>query len=177
MGFLDRKSKSPYDNRLKELKKEAELVREDIRALSKAVRKPEEFEGLPKLKSSRYQADAVPPPSRKDPVKVPTEPPPRVTTGAEKPGDLFGWAGGGGQQGQGAAPAGYGRGAEAAQADAQRQRAGSKDERFANYFSSGNFLGASKPLKQEKNVQRNKAIFMVVIVVLVAFSVFRLMFR
>lgn len=176
MGFLDRKKQSEYERRLKDLKKEAELVRGDIRALSKAVRKPEEFEGLPKLKSTRFQRDAVPAPSRKDPVKVPNEPPPRVTTGAEKPGDLFGWAGAAGQSEQGSPMAGHGRG-DLAQAEAQRQRAAAKDERFANYFSSGNFLGGTKPMKQEKNVQRNKAVFMVVIVILVAFSVFRLMFR
>jgi len=176
MGLLDRKSKSPYERRLKELKKEAELVRDDIRALNKAVRKPEEFEGIPKLKSSRFQRDAVPAPSRKDPVKAEPEPP-RVMTGAEKPSDLFGWAGSSNAgAADGAPPPGYGR-AEQAQAEAQRQRAASKDERFANYFSSGGFLGGAKPLKVEKNVQRNKAIFMVVIVILAAFTVFRLMFR
>jgi hypothetical protein len=57
-----------------------------------------------------------------------------------------------------------------------KNRAVMKDQRFANYFSSGNFLGG-RPMKQEKSVQRNKAVFMIVVVIVVAFSVFRLVVK
>ena len=47
-----------------------------------------------------------------------------------------------------------------------KNKAVMKDQRFANYFSSGNFLGG-RPMKQEKSVQRNKAVFMIVVVIVV----------
>ena len=47
------------------------------------------------------------------------------------------------------------------------------DRRFFNFFARGSFEG-SLPLRQEKRVQRNKAIFMLAVVAVVAFVVFKL---
>lgn len=51
----------------------------------------------------------------------------------------------------------------------------SEPERFANYFSSGSF-GKTRPLGYEKRLQRNKAIFMVIFVVIVAYVMYRVFF-
>ena len=176
MGSLTGKNSS-LERRLKELKKESELVREDIKALSKAVKNPEEVR-LPRLKSSRHEDRRVPPPTRKDPVvatqetsRLPAEP-----TGAR--GELFDWAPRAEQmerQSAGQPPKVIGQSLPEAPSGPKNASV-MKDQRFANYFSSGNFLG-SRPMKQEKSVQRNKAVFMIVVVVLVAFSVFRLVFK
>lgn len=48
-------------------------------------------------------------------------------------------------------------------------------ERFANYFANGSF-GKARPMGRERQVMRNKAIFMVVVVALVAFLLYRLVF-
>ena len=47
------------------------------------------------------------------------------------------------------------------------------DNRLAKYLASGSFMD-TRPLRQEKSVQRNKAIFMVLFVVMVAYVVMRL---
>ena len=52
------------------------------------------------------------------------------------------------------------------------QRPARDDERFASYLSG--HMMSSGPLRQEQSVQRNKAIFMIVFVLIVAFVVVRL---
>jgi hypothetical protein len=181
MGPLTGK-KSLLERRLKELKKESELVRDDIKALSKAVKNPDEVTVLPRLKSQRHEDRRVPAPTRKDPVSTPREPPkPEVTpgpapTGAK--GELFDWAPRAEQlsrQASGLPPKVIGQSLPEP-SSGPKNKAVMKDQRFANYFSSGNFLG-SRPMKQEKSVQRNKAVFMIVVVIVVAFSVFRLVVK
>lgn len=55
------------------------------------------------------------------------------------------------------------------------RRAAPEDGRFTKYFASGSF-GKSRPLGHEKRLQRNKAIFMVIFVILVGSVVYRLFF-
>ncbi len=185
MGSLTGK-KSTLERRLKELKKESELVRDDIKALSKAVKNPEDV-SLPRLKSLKYEDRRVPPPTRKDPVlssreqAVPEpkpEPKPEPRPAGIK-GELFEWAPRAEQmerEAAGSPPKVFGQALPDSSA-VPRNKAVMKDQRFANYFSSGNFLGGQRPMKQEKSVQRNKAVFMLVVVIIVAFSVFRLIFK
>ncbi len=47
------------------------------------------------------------------------------------------------------------------------------DHKFASYLTSGSFIPAS-PLREDRSVQKNKAIFMIVIVGVVAFVVYSL---
>ena len=178
MGSLTGK-KSLLERRLKELKKESELVRDDIKALSKAVKNPDEV-NLPRLKSLRHEDRRVPPPTRKDPVLTPREPPKPEARPEPKPagagGELFDWAPRAekmDRQASGMPPKVIGQSLPEP-SGGPKNKAVMKDQRFANYFSSGNFLGG-RPMKQEKSVQRNKAVFMVVVVIVVAFSVFRLL--
>ena len=175
--------KTALERRLKELKKESELVREDIKAFSKAVKNPEGVTVMPRLKSARLEARRVPPPTRRDPVSTPPEPSPAEIKPPEpKPAgagsDLFDWAPRAvqlGRQADGLPPKVVGE-ALSPQAGGARNKAVMKDQRFAQYFSSGNFLGG-RPLRQEKSVQRNKAVFMIVVVIIFAFSVFRLVVK
>ena len=171
MGLSSAK-KSALERRLKELQKESDLVRSDIKVLNKVVKNPEGFSQMPRLKSERAD-EPISPPVREDPVArsraAAQEPPP-----AGPHDDLFG-----------APPRmdvtrGLGRGPTAptpVEPAAAGRRPVAKDERFANYFSSGGFLGGPRPMKQEKNVQRNKAVFMVAVVVVVTFWVFYLVFK
>ena len=178
MGSLTGKN-SLLERRLKELKKESELVREDIKALSKAVKSPDEV-SMPRLKSLRHEDRRVPPPTRKDPVSTPREPPKPESAPEPKPagagGELFDWGPRAEQldrRSAGMPPKVIGQSLPEP-AGGPKNKAVMKDQRFANYFSSGGFLGG-RPMKQEKSVQRNKAVFMIVVVIVVAFSVFRLL--
>jgi hypothetical protein len=169
--------KTSLERRLKELKKESELVREDIKVLSKAVQNPDEVSSFPRLKSLRHEERRVPPPTRKDPVSAPREPPPPVPKSSNV-GELFDWMPRAEQMDRQAAdmpPKVIGQSLPA-QAGGPKNKAVMKNHRFASYFSSGNFLGG-RPLKQEKSVQRNKAVFMIVVVIIVAFSVIRLVLK
>lgn len=161
--------KAALERRLKDLKKEAELIRSDIRTLSRAVKRPEDLDSLPTLKTTRLESRPVPPPGRRDPVHkaaVSTEPDKPADAGH---GELFGWAPPNGRPANGSPYPSM-----PAQGAGPKNRAVSKNERFANYFSSGGFLGGHAPMKQEKNVQRNRAIAMLIVVGIFAFIVFQL---
>jgi hypothetical protein len=148
MGGLFKKQ-SQVERRLRELEEEKELVRKDIRTLSKALKNREEFAGVPRLKSSspavtaRRSAAAAPAPGPA-PAAAPEEPRPREMLD------------------------------EGAAALRAKGSPVSKDSRFTNYFQVDTAQGR-RPLRQEKSVQRNKAIFMLVIVLLAAYIVYRLM--
>lgn len=177
MGSLAGK-KSLVERRLKELKKESELVREDIKVLAKVVNNPKDANGIPRLKSLRFDERRVPPPTRKDPVAASREPSQPVQKPAGPGGELFDWAPQAekmDRQAAGQPPKVIGPSLPEPVGD-PKNKAMAKDERFVNYFSSGNFLGV-RPMRKEKNVQRNKAVFMVVVVIIVAFSVIRLVFK
>lgn len=58
---------------------------------------------------------------------------------------------------------------------APRRPVARPNERFANYFASGSFV-KTRPLGRERRVQRNKAIFMVLFVLLMGYLVFHLVF-
>ena len=163
-------SKSRLEHRLRELRKESELVREDIRTLGRVVRNREELDRLPKLKSGKYTERPIPPPTRRDPVRGADEPapamPPRIIDQPRVP-----------VMPPAQAPAGIpARGATPSGGAAPRPRVPPSDERFASLFSSSGFLG-SVNARQERNVQKNKAIFMLLVVIVVFFVVFQLVFR
>lgn len=142
------KSKSALERRLNKINQESQLLRDDIKTISRALRKQGDFRELPGLKST---------------------PTLRPSGGAGAPQE---------QKRKGAAgPSQKTRAGKASRvkktgARTRASRRGSS-KRFANYFSAGSIVAAT-PLRQEKSVQRNKAIFMVVFVVLVSFVVLRL---
>lgn len=168
-------NKSRLERRLKELRKESGLVKEDIRALSRALREPDELEQLPRLKSGRYDRRVpVRPPSRPDPVSPPpaAQPPPSHVSHAAHPAysmplshtmppKVSAMAAGGLAEPRGtAAP----------------RKVVEGDGRFRKLFSSGGFFGTAH-YRQEQNVQRNKAVFMLMIVAVFLMIVYRLIFQ
>jgi len=171
MGMTSGK-KARMQRRLKELRKESELVRDDIRTLSRMIRNRDQLDALPKLRSGKCEVRPIPPPSRQDPVRgrmpapvaeVPPPEPEEVSPREQAP-----------RVPPRQRPVSEARPAQ--EVDAGPKRALTGNERFASYFSSGSFLGGP-PLRQEKNVQRNKAVFMLVVVAIVFFIVFQLVFQ
>jgi len=166
------KRRHSFERRIKDLSKESGLLREDIRALSRFVKNPEIQDSFPRLKSDRYTAPVVRPRTRVDPVDENVLPEPGASVdGVTAVG-----------QNVHLGPAGKNRvqappridPSSRVESDAQVKRTVPRDERFASLFSSGGFLGGPVPVRQEKSVQRNKAIFMIVIVVIVLFIVLQL---
>jgi len=142
------------------------MVRADIRALKRVLARPDAIEEWPRLRSSAARPDAVPPPSRRDPVP-PASAAPEPAPAAGPAAELFG------RTARSPAPD---RRPAAPEPPAPKKKPAANDQRFANYFSTGNFLGAG-PADQDKSIQRNKAIFMSVVVVAVFVWVFYLIFR
>jgi len=166
------KRRRGLERRLKELGKESGLLREDIRALSRFVKNPEIQESFPRLKSDRYTAPVVRPPARIDPADKDVLPKPGVVPDRISAPE------------QSVRTEHIGKGTNQvpprmdpsprSESDTRIKRAVPRDERFASLFSSGGFLGGPVPVRQDRRVQRNKAIFMVVLVVIVLFIVLQL---
>lgn len=59
--------------------------------------------------------------------------------------------------------------------EAPRQSDPRGNERFASYFASGSFV-KTKPLARARRNQRNRAVFMLIVVILAAYIVFHVVF-
>ena len=147
------RNKSPYERRLRELEKERELLQRNIKSVAKNLSKA----GVDPIEAAERMA-RLPPPRE---YQKPPEPSlssihlQSLPTAREVP-----------------APPVVQPHREVAAAPAVK--VASKDERFASYFSSGSF-GKAGPLSHERKVQRNRAIFMILVVALVAFLVYKFM--
>ncbi|MBP7831297.1 MAG: hypothetical protein KA248_15420 [Kiritimatiellae bacterium] len=169
--------KTPFERRLKELDREARQVRSDLKALHRALEKPERLASAPRPRSLQKRPAAVTPPQREDPVRQADKAADEAAeaAAAPPPGELFAWrppvpVREKKRKAEEPPPA------PAAPADPARKGARFlKDERFTNYFASGSFVG-SPPAKGEGRVQRNKAVFMILIVIVVGFILYRLVF-
>jgi len=149
------KKKSVLERRLQELREEEELLKRNIKSLRKALKHPDQL----------IQVQRVPPEGRRgfprngtgDPgatrafVRLGKDGRSSAAPDRNEPGP--GW-----RRGRGGADDGF-----------------NPDGRFASYFSVER-LGAGRPLRQERSVQRNKAIFMVIFVFIVGYVVYRLIF-
>lgn len=158
----DSSLKHRIERRLREVQREALLVREDVRTLRAALEKRDELERLPKLKSSKYYMSRVPPPARTDPVREKAAPPkaggpvaavapPRIRPPEPEP----------------AVPQ--------AAASGSKTKPVQRDERFASLFSSSGFLGTAASAPLDHRVQRNKAIFVLIFVLVALFIVINLL--
>jgi hypothetical protein len=157
------KKNSALSRRLKQIEKELSLVSHDVKVMSKAVRRPEA--GLPptaQLRSQLKSGVSLPPPQvqatpKTTPGAASGELFPRVSTPADNsPPPLTA-----------AAPIREEQVFEKERAKLER------DHRFASYLVSGSVDGI-QPLRQERRVQRIKAIFMVVVLLIVLVFVIRL---
>ena len=154
-------SREEIERRIKELEKQSNLVRRDIRTLSKAIQKPSGPIQIPRLRTAAAEQPPAPPPARPSTPRLQRS----AMPGRDgEDGDLF-------SPGQpGAATAAAEPRAPAYPSD-RRPPAG--EGRFAEYFASGSF-GKARMLGHERNVQRNRAIVMIILVVVVAFTVLKL---
>jgi hypothetical protein len=147
---LARKETS-FERRMKEVEKEAEAVSHHIRSLSKSVQKLDQRADAAGV-AQQTQREVM---RHSAPVRAPAL---SAHAGAQQT-ESGAWRGEGGDATETATPGKPARG----------------DERFVSYFSSGSF-GKARPLSQERRLQRNKAIMMIVFVIIVAFILYRAIF-
>lgn len=149
-----REKLSPLEQRLRELEREQRQLQSAARTLSNALRNPTRLGDA--LKRTAQTERPKPPVARRDPAA------PAPPSSTETPDELFSWE----RKERGAS------GTTLFPAAAPPGRAPVQgDQRFASYFLAGGLMGP-RPLRQAKSVQRNKAIFMIVIVLVVAFLVY-----
>ncbi len=125
-----RERESALARRLRELEEEERRLRQNMKNVSRQLRRLER--GASEPFDSRVPAETRAP--AQDPMPRPQE----------------------------AAPSG-------------RRAEPSEDKRFANYFASGSFV-KTRPLGRERRVQRNKAIFLLIFVLLMGYLVYHLIF-
>ena len=154
------KKPSIFEKKLRELEEQASLVESDIRSMQRVLKKPGSAE-LPSLRSNQPEPRRVEPPAPVEPLPPPPAPkmvePPAPGKKPAPEGELFG-----------ADEVAAARAGKPAVLDTRSRKAPPGSERFASYLSSGSF-GRSRPLTQEKRIQRNKAVFMLIFVALIAF--------
>jgi len=161
MGAAARK-RTVLDQRLKELEKESRLVGNDIRLLSRALKRSDQDIAWKRLKTVE-----------EPPIAVREQAPaPEADEAAGPREELFHWRT---RQRAGmaavVAPPRPRASADRAASDKKRFEV---DQQFANYFASGSFA-PSGAAGETRTVQRNKAVFMIVVVVVVAFIVLKLL--
>lgn len=160
---------SPLARRMRELEEEEKALQHKMKALTRQARRLEDelpsSRPAPAAPRIRPEARPEPPPARAAAAEVstseldilmgdtPASPPARPTT-ADRPPVAPGYA---------------------ATVPGARAAPAAETERFANYFSSGSF-GKTKPLGHEKRLQRNKAVFMVIFVLIVGYVFYRVFF-
>lgn len=148
--------------RLHSLQRELSRVEGNIESLAKAVENPDREDALRRLQQlnaelDRSKAEPKPdiPPQRLTPREFPFEQAP------VPPDDV---------------PAVHRSPAAPLAEEAGLAPKTPSDQRFANYFVTGG-LHSVRPLRQERRVQRNKAIVMVIIAALVLYGVIQLLSR
>lgn len=140
---------SPLARRLRELEEEERALQQHVKEVTRKARKMESLTSEPGLSRTEPRlASSVPRPGAPPPEPV-AEPEPVEVTPPPRPAPAPGMA--------------------------PRNPSPRETDRFANYFASGSF-GKSRPMVRERRVMRNKAIFMLILVALVAFLVYRLAF-
>jgi len=153
------KSTSPLDRKLRELAEEEERVRKELKSLEKAIKKGDvPLAPLPPRSPAPGQAVKPAGTSVADPG---TEVNPAFD------GKPFAWDDSADNTAAGVAvpskPAG----------DKTKSKV-YQDERFASYFTTGGFK-STVPLRHDAKVQRNKAVFMVVLVLLLGYILYAML--
>jgi hypothetical protein len=148
MALSPKKRTTSLERKLKELEQEKERVQHEIKSLAKAMKKGD----LP----------SPPPPPRPAPA---SNLPPRLAPDP-RPVDPFDDPFKNDPLTEAQPPLGI-----------PRKASVYGDERFANYFSTGGFKSSPLPARQDRSVQRNKAIFMVALVVIVGYIIYSVFLR
>ncbi len=164
------KKESSFERKLKDIEREKRRVQHEIKSLSRAMKKgewsPSAANGprVPLREKLGSRADDVAPESDARQEK---------TAKAETAGDLFSWNSGNKEP----VPAREPQRKESLSSPlvAEKKKPVYGDERFGNYFSAGGFK--SPVSRQERSIQRNKAIFMIVLVIVVGYIIFTVLIR
>ena len=140
-------TESPLNRRLRELEEEERALQQHLKEVTRKARKMESLSSEPGFNRGEPRlASTVPRPG--------APPPPVVEEGAASEPPV----------------------AKARPVPGMAPRNPSANpERFANYFANGSF-GSARPLSRDRKVMRNKAIFMLILVALVAFVLYRVVF-
>jgi len=161
MARDSKKQETAFERKLKEIEQEKRRVQNEIKSLSKAMK--------------RGEVPPSPSVARTPPRQIPASGKPEEASPAkESAGELFAWR----KDKDAAQP----QKAEAPRKSvgspwgAEKKRPISGDERFSNYFSAGGFQ-SPLPARQERSVQRNKAIFMIVLVIVVGYIIVTVLLR
>ncbi|MFH0908593.1 MAG: hypothetical protein V1929_07515 [bacterium] len=145
------RNRLPYERRIRELQKERELLQRNIKSVARTLSKT----GVDPVGAAERMARLPPP---REYQKPPGPPLSSVQLQALQSAREI--------------PSQPSAATEREVAPVPTRKPASKDERFANYFSSGSF-GKAGPLSRERKLQRNRAIFMILVVALAAFLLYR----
>jgi len=149
MALRKQDPESPLERRLRELEEEERSLQQHLKEVSRKARRMENLSSEPGFSKAEPRVASTVPRAGAPPPEPVRETEPEVEP--ERPP------------------------ARTAPGMAPRNPGPPGTDRFTNYFSSGSF-GSTRPLGHERRVMRNKAIFMLVLVVLVAFLVYQLAF-
>ncbi len=143
-------TESPLNRRLRELEEEERALQQHLKEVTRKARKMESLSSEPGFNRGEPRLAST--------VPRPGAPPPTVPAETDE-GALPGPPVAKSRPVPGMAP----------------RNPHANPERFANYFANGSF-GSARPLSRDRKVMRNKAIFMLILVALVAFVLYRVVF-
>ncbi len=154
------KSETPFERKLREIEREKRRVREEIKALSRSLKRGSH---------ATY-------PGKVGPTVRPSVPGSLAVgdtdgTGDEGEHDLFGWS-----ASASAATERVNRSAASEQPAPNRKAPVQGDQRFAHYFATGGFKTPIKT-RQGRTVQRNKFIFIGVVALVLIYIVLYAVWR
>lgn len=165
----NQRKETAFERKLKDIEREKRRVQNEIKSLSRALKKGE----LPPPASS---APRVPLRQRPAPVqeRKPTASSSEKQAPQEASGELFAWS----KDKEPEQPRKEEQGKKplASPLVAEKKKPIHGDERFSNYFSAGGFH-SPMPAPQNRSIQRNKAIFMIVLVIVVGYIIFTVLVR
>lgn len=138
---------SPLTRRLRELEEEERALQQHLKEVSRKARKMETLTSEPGFNRGEPRVASTVPRPGAEPVEEDAAPP-APERPAAKPVNAPGMA---------------------------PRNPGVSPDRFANYFANGSF-GNSRPMGRESKLVRNKAIFMLIILALLAFVLYRVVF-
>ena len=160
---------SPFDEKLRGIEKERKRVRDEIKALSRAVKKGQAPAAAPASRHAQSPSDTS---------VHGQEPTPSGSQTNMKERDLFSWnASGGGAPKADAQPRSAQQGEPMPTVGGHpgprnRRAPVHGDQRFASYFTTGGFKSAPLPAHKDRGVQRNKLIFIVVVLFLLGYILY-----
>ena len=172
MSPLGRETSS-LERRLKELQKEEELLRKDMRSLNRILSDPEEaikksteqkppslfrkyFQRQPKAEPPAEPPPAQEPEFEPEPEILPPTPPP-FRPEPEPPPEI--------RNDYPPAPPSDPEPNQAWRREGAEKKQRLVDGKFATYITAGSFMPAAASTRRTKPVQRNRAIFMVVVLI------------